>query len=279
MILKDVNPLIHVDHILDPSLLKEKSEPYYFILVFDGDSAFSVDFTEYKCQGKNLLFLSPFQLLKWHSSNAEKIELIKFHGDFYCIEYHKEEVACNGILFNNIYQQPFVSVSGNIFDEVRSIVYKIRDLSRSGKKYDVSIVTTYLQLILALSSKEKQVDPNFVQRNETINDPILNFQNLLNTCFLESRSVSFYAAYYGLSVDAFSKKVTRCFGKRPSKLIQERLILEAKRLLHLSHKSIKEIAAELNIEDEFYFSRYFKKEVGVSPRKFRETVGISIIAK
>lgn len=277
--MENINSLIHIGHIDVPPLPVEKSEPYYLIWIFDGDSIFSVDFTEYKCKGKNLLFLSPFQLLKWSASRAEKIDVIRFHGDFYCIEYHKEEVACNGILFNNIYQQPFVSVSENVFEEVKSIVAKIGDLSRSRKKYDVSILRTYLQLILALCSKEKQVGPEFIKRNRPSNDPILDFQDLLNEHFIESRSVSFYAAYYGLSVDTFSKKVMRYFGKRPSKLIQERLILEAKRLLHLSRKSIKEIATELHIDDEFYFSRYFKKEVGVSPKKFRETVGISIVAK
>ena len=71
----------------------------------------------------------------------------------------------------------------------------------------------------------------------------------------------------------------KIFGKTPSKIIQERLVLEAKKLLHLSYKSIKEIASELNFEDEFYFSRYFKKEVGLSPKKFRDEVGISVVAK
>ena len=74
-------------------------------------------------------------------------------------------------------------------------------------------------------------------------------------------------------------QVKKQYGKTPSKLIRERLTLEAKRLLHLTYKSIKEIAHELGFNDEFYFSRYFKKEVGVSPKVFREKVGISIAAK
>ncbi len=49
------------------------------------------------------------------------------------------------------------------------------------------------------------------------------------------------------------------FSKSPSQLINERSTLEAKKLLHLTYKSIKEIAQELNFDDEFYFSRYFKK--------------------
>ena len=57
------------------------------------------------------------------------------------------------------------------------------------------------------------------------------------------------------------------------------MILEAKKQIHLTYKSIKEIARDFGFEDEFYFSRYFKKEVGISPKKFREKVGISIVAK
>ena len=57
------------------------------------------------------------------------------------------------------------------------------------------------------------------------------------------------------------------------------MLLEAKKKLHLTYKSIKEIANELGFEDEFYFSRYFKKLTNVSPKTFRENVGISIVAK
>lgn len=80
-------------------------------------------------------------------------------------------------------------------------------------------------------------------------------------------------------MSAFNKQVKKQLGKAPSQLIAERLILEAKRLLHLTHKSIKEIASELGFEDRFYFSRFFKKEVGVAPKIFRQQVGISIAAQ
>ena len=267
---------IKISRFTPADLSKDISTPYYHILVFDGRTSFSVDFTTYDCDGKTVLFLSPYQHLQWHRSSASMVYAIQFHGDFYCIEYHKKEVACNGILFNNIYRQPHVSVTDSVFGEIVATVAKMQDLHGKDSQYDASITKTYLQLILALSSKEKQLAqisdaPQF--------ENVVDFQSLLERNFLKTKEVAFYAAKSGLAVNTFTKKIKKNFGKTPSKLIQERIVLEAKKLLHLTYKPIKEIAADLNFEDEFYFSRYFKKEVGVSPKQFREKVGISIVAQ
>lgn len=274
-----MNSLVKIESFIQSSTLTALSEQYYFILLFDGEASFSIDFTAYTCSGKNLLFLSPYQLLNWNPKSSIAISLLKFHGDFYCIEYHKEEVSCNGILFNNIYEKPFISVSNDIYNEINFALQKIKDLEHSTESFDLSIIRSYLQLILALSSKEKQASMVQNRNFRHIKSGLSDFQVILEKHFIQTKSVSFYAEHYGLSVDAFSKKIKQQFGKTPSKLIQERLILEAKRLIHLTHRSIKEIARDLGFHDEFYFSKYFKKEVGVSPKIFREKVGISIVAK
>lgn len=252
--------------------------PLYSILIFEGKVSFSIDFVNYECEGKNLVFLSPYQILNWNFSEIKNMQLIQFHGDFYCIEYHKKEVACNGILFNNIYQKPFISIDSELYTELLSITHKIKNIKNLENPYDISIAKTYLQLILALSSKEKIVNSENPNNHTDFKD-ITHFQNILEKYFLEKKEVSFYAEKLGLSVNSFSKKIKKQFGKSPSKLIQERIVLEAKKQIHLTYKPIKEIAMEMGFEDEFYFSRYFKKEVGISPKKFREEVGISIVAK
>lgn len=261
------------------SIEKEINEPYYYILIFDGDASFSVNLTDYECSGKTLLFLSPYQLLKWNNSTAPFINIVTFHGDFYCIEYHKKEVACNGILFNDIYSEPYVSVPQFIYDEIINITERMQMVSNSELDYDNSILKSYLQVILALSSKEKLLKMTPAIQESIGNADILKFQQLLDNHFREAKEVSFYASKYQLSVNTFSKRIKKHFGKAPSKLIQERIVLEAKKLLHLTVKPIREIAVDLNFEDEFYFSRYFKKNVGVSPKEFRKEVGISIVAQ
>lgn len=69
---------------------------------------------------------------------------------------------------------------------------------------------------------------------------------------------------------AATKRVT---GKGPKQLINERQLLEAKRLLYWADWSIKEIAWQLGFTSEPYFSRFFKKHTGYSPSQFQKLFG------
>ena len=59
-------------------------------------------------------------------------------------------------------------------------------------------------------------------------------------------------------------------GKTPKEIINERILLEAKRFLVYSHLTIKEIGQDLGFEDPAYFVRYFKKNTETTPVEFRE---------
>ena len=274
-----MNPLLTIKGECSTAFTTDFSVPYYCIFVFHGKGTISIDFVDYEFFGDTILFLSPYQNFKWLGQEPVEIQSILFHGDFYCIEYHKKEVACNGLLFNNIYLFPHIQVQEETYKEIIFTTKKMETESRLNSPYSDAILKSYLQLILALCSKEKSeqladINPDKLHFKETT-----AFQNLVERYFKEERAVSFYAAKVGLTTNTFSKKIKQQFGKTPSKLIQDRVVLEAKKLLHLTNKSVKEVAGELNFQDEFYFSRYFKKEIGFSPQHYREHVGISIVAK
>lgn len=146
-------------------------------------------------------------------------------------------------------------------------------------QFSDAVVKAYLQLVLALCSREKTLQLQDSDEEIVYNRSIAEVQEIIDTYFITRRDVSFYASMLGLSPNTLTKKTKLYFGKTPTRLIQDRVILEAKKMLHLSHSSVKEIAAMLNFDDEFYFSRYFKKAVGLSPSHYRDQVGISIVAK
>lgn len=251
----------------------------YHILLLENEDCFSIDFVKYKNPKYSILFISPYQKLEWLKNTNVNVKQVCFHADYYCIEYHKKEVACNGILFNNIYLTPFVTLKEQTYKEIETIIDKIEIEMSSQKPFSDSIIKIYLQLILAICSKEKSITIQSSLLNKNIDNSVHEFSKILDKYFLIEKKVSFYADYLNLSPSLLSKKIKQYFGKTPTQLIQERTILEAKKLLHLTQKSIKETAFELNFKDEYYFSRYFKKNVGVSPTQYRKNVGISIVAK
>lgn len=276
---EQLQQIIYIDSFNPLPYPNPEGSPLYQIILLPDPAAIAVDFTSYKTTPWSLLFLSPYQHIEWKKPFPKSVYRILFHGDFYCIEYHKAEVACNGLLFNNIYLQPFVSLAADTYSKIEQIVQEMKRELDDGSHFSDSVIKAYLQLILALSSKakKKHIDFRSVKSDTQLHEGAL-FQALVEEHFSDAKSVNFYAERLNLSPDTFSKKIKKQLGKLPSTLIQERVVLESKKLLHLTYLSIKEVALELNFDDEHYFSRYFKKNVGVSPSEFRTRVGISIVA-
>jgi AraC family transcriptional activator of pobA len=249
------------------------ASPLYHIFLLNGNGTIYVDEVAYTFDGHLALFLTPYQQVKLVGTTISPIEKLAFHGDFYCIEYHKQEVACNGLLFNNIYQQPFIELTDN---EIPAIFEKIALETAHQLPHTEPVLKTYLQLILAMASRVKRLTQESELPEHAL--PLASFRTLLENNFISQRTPMFYAQALSMTPNHFTKQITKHYRKSPSKLIQERVILEAKKLLHLSHKSSKEIASVMNFDDQHYFSRYFKKYTGVSPTEFRKQVGISIMA-
>src|SRR3546814_19645652 len=111
------------------------------------------------------------------------------------------------------------------------------------------VLRSYLQLVLALSSREKQQKGSTGVEDSRL-DGIVNFQSVLEDHFIENREVAFFAEKFGVSVNDFSKKISKYFGKPPSKLIQERMVMEEKQLLHLTHNPVTEIEDQLNFNEK-----------------------------
>lgn len=211
------------------------------------------------------------------SEKTKKITLttLQFHGDFYCIEFHRNEVACNGLLFNNIYLEPSVKLTDEQHTFYTQITANIAEELLQREPSEI-VLRALLQLFLAKSSsiKMNSSDKLELKKDEKMDD----FRILLEENFLTLHKPGDYASLLSITPNSLTKQCNNRFGKTPTQLIQERLILEAKKHLHLTRLSIKEIAFALKFQDEYYFSRVFKKMTKMSPQMFRKTTGISIVA-
>lgn len=250
---------------------------YTILFVASGKGIFHADFGSFVFEGPILLFSTPFQVIYMEHNEVSDVNSLQFHGDFYCIEYHRAEVSCNGLLFNNIYISPYIRLSETEVPAFKRLFNEFEE-ELTQEKPSETVLRAYLQLFLAKSSNIKSKSIKSQDDHGEKDMQMEHFMELLDEHYLTLRKPLDYAELLSMSPGYFSKRCTRYFNKTPSHLIRERLILEAKKQLHLTRQSIKEIAYSLKFQDEFYFSRVFKKVTKVSPQTFRDTAGISIVA-
>lgn len=128
------------------------------------------------------------------------------------------------------------------------------------------VVTSHLTTILAVIETILRSDPTLDAETE---QKVKKYQVCLVENFDQEINLSNLASELGISYSWLRKKFRQQFGLAPNQYIVKLRIQKARDLLTLSNKSVKEIAVACGFSSPYYFSRYFKKETGVSPQKFR----------
>ncbi|HEU4790706.1 MAG TPA: helix-turn-helix domain-containing protein [Flavobacterium sp.] len=251
---------------------------YSLIWIKKGEGKVKVDFSEYDFTKDQLLAFAPYQPFMLSSADDIEGKVIHFHPDFFCIMKHHDEVACNGVLFNNIYEPPYVIIDEGAKATFNMVLEQMKIEMQNPAMAQYELLISYLKIFLITASrlKKEQQPKEFVPIKENTAPFILqNLKNFIEQNFKTKHSASDYADLLNISPKALAKITKNHFNKTLTNLIAERIIIEAKRELYLTNKPVKEIAYELGYDDEHYFSRFFKTNAEVSPQMYRDTVGFA----
>jgi AraC-like DNA-binding protein len=132
------------------------------------------------------------------------------------------------------------------------------------KEYYESIFKTAMLKIIKISDSNKSL----ARRQEIA----IAFKQLVHLHYGTEKSVNFYADKLAVSVNYLNRCVSSVFKKTSKQLILEVAIIHSQLLLLETNKSVASIAYELEFDDPSYFTRLFKKIVGISPTEYRKTV-------
>lgn len=250
---------------------------YSLIWIKNGKGTAKADFNNYAFTSNTLFAFSPYQPFMLQTEGDISGVAISFHPDFFCIHKHQAEVACNGVLFNNIYNPPFVQVDELAQQSFDLLLSQIKTEMQSPALAQYDVLVAYLKIFLITASRLKTSQQSVVEKVTEAKEPFIlqNLKNYIETHFRTIHSPSEYAQLLHISPKALAKITKTHFNKTLTSLIAERIIIEAKRELYLTNKAVKEIAFQLGYDDEHYFSRFFKNNAAVSPQLYRETVGFN----
>jgi AraC family transcriptional regulator, transcriptional activator of pobA len=256
----------------------QRNNYFSLIWVTEGAGKLKADFAEYDFEAGSLFAFSPYQPFMFSAEQQIKGTAIYFHPEFFCIYRHAKEVACNGVLYDNVYKPPFVKVDESSAATFSMICEQIRTEMQQPGLQQYELLVSYLKIFLITAVRLKtQQHPGAAKMVSDNKEPFIlqKLRDAIEENFKIMHSPGEYAELLYISPKALAKMTKAHFNKTMSDLINERIIIEAKRELYLTDKTIKEIAYELGYEDEYYFSRFFKVNADVSPQMYRETVGFA----
>jgi AraC-like DNA-binding protein len=227
-----------------------------------------IDNEDFSCDSPTVLFITPGQIVSLAKVIDWKGFVVSFNSEFYCIEYHDSEISCKGLLFVNNFR--IVSIKLN---EQQSVIFNntvleiAREFETGEDLLDEMLKNLLKNLLIRSNRLFKQ---QCTGESDDINfEMIRKLSSLIEMNFRTHKQVEYYAELMGFSSSSLTKKLQKAGIDSPSIIIRERIITEAKRMLIYSDKSIKEIAAFLGYDDQYYFSRLFSNSTGNSPSKYR----------
>ena len=241
---------------------------YSIYWIQEGKGTYNIDFEQYQFEDNVLFFLSPGQVFTVDSEQIKTAYKLTFVRDFYCIQTHDQEVACNGILFNNIYETPFVKPCEKDTAKLNFILESLIEEFQQNETAQYDMLQSYLKQFIISSVRVKK--ENHVIKEDTETRLFKDFSLLVEQNFRNMHSVTDYANRLGLSPKSITKHFQKLGAKTPSDFIKNRILLEAKRLLIYTDKTVKEIAFELGFNDPAYFTRFFTKGIEKSPLQFKK---------
>jgi len=164
--------------------------------------------------------------------------------------------------------QPDMLMQKHEYNVLMNIVSVMRETIALDIPDKRNILTFQLRTFLQLLNHYRKC-----KLNDDICPELLSSQFLLNIAkhYREHRDVQFYAELAGLTPKHFSSSIKKESGHTAAYWIHAHVVSEAKTLLRLRRDiPVQTIAGMIGFEEQATFSRYFKRETGISPKDYRD---------
>ena len=235
----------------------------------DGPSQMYIDGHGLNLNSNDIVFLTEFHQVRL--PEIAKIRFLRFNKPFYCVLDFDNEVSCKGILFYGASDLPIIHISPKeeeIFETLwKMLIIEMRSVQGMQIEMLQAMVKRYLILCTRLYKSQNKY-PEEVMTSDIIRE----FNYLVELHFKTRHKVSDYADLLNKSPKTLSNIFSKAEFKTPLQYINERRLLEARRLLHLRDIQVQEVAYEIGFDDIQSFSRFFRNHTGISPSKYKQNI-------
>lgn len=248
----------------------ELESPLTFLWFDQNNSKITIDDVEYIFNANQIVCLTEFH--KVDISTICNAKLVRFNRAFYCIIEHDSEIGCKGILFFGASQLPYFTLPETELEKFQ-IIWRMLEIEMDSKdEMQLEMLQSMLKRFVIMCTRIYKLQENYNKFDDNQVDIIREYNFLVEQHFKTKHTVAEYAAMVNKSPKTLANLFSKISSKSPLQFIQDRKMLEAKRFLSHSDKSIKEIAYEIGFEDIQTFSRFFKNYEGKSASEYKKNI-------
>ena len=253
---------------------KEHAHDFYSIILFTGwKGTIKVNNDSYTIQPQTICIVAPNQM---HS--FEGLEDVEGTIFFFCQDFYVEEFSFIRLL--NVFSytsqtgtnvcNPCIGLSDREYSPINNV---IRSIQSEYELYTPSnnsavIIRSHLNIMLLKLSELYENKSGKSNNNDSI--LIHSLSHLVDSYFIKEQQLGFYISACNISESQLNDICHKHFNCGLKKILQNRLMQEARKLLLYTGLSVSEIAYKLNFEDNSYFNKVFKSKTGLTPKRFRD---------
>jgi len=245
---------------------------YYTILFsYTATGKHIIDFKEYPIQPQHIFFVSPGQVHQVVTDPNPTGMVILFSPEFLQKNSINENFISNLKLFNDISETPPLLVNEDKKEKLNVFISGMLNAFHSENEMKYETIGAYLKLFLIECNNLCSLFPGANSQSLEVGRTLVqSFRNVVEEQYTKWHQVKKYADQLNVTPGYLNEVIKSSLKVSAKDFIQNRLILEAKRMCVFTNKSIKEIGYNLGFDDPSHFSKFFKNYTGYSFQEFKE---------
>jgi AraC family transcriptional activator of pobA len=250
--------------------LAHKHSFYHLVFFTKGGGSQTIDFQQVPVKPFQVYFMIPGQVHNWAFEGEVDGYIINFSETFFQSFLLKANYLEDFTFFTGIVDEAVIDIPVTLQGKITALFEElIREYEEPELLETDMIKAIMLQLFISIARlKFDAVNKTIPSYNYTL---LRNFQKLIEKNYTTLRLPKQYAELLYITPNHLNALCNDVLEIPAGEVIRNRIALEAKRLLINNELTILEIANQLNFADNSYFTKFFKKQVGVTPEEFRKT--------